>query len=296
MIITVTAALVVAEKRGTSYQSQAVVVVSSSHTSATTQDGLATTYTELIGQDDAVIAAAAQATRTSLTVARGDIAASQVAGTSIIDIDFNGNDARQAQIGAAAVVNAVTGAHPVSSSIPAGALDVVSASRPASKQGRSVPGGPIPIGIVLGFLVGIAVLTAWDRQDSRIVSAATLEHEVGLPVTVLRSKGTLVAMQARWTQLAGVPEPTIALVGATCGAQPAEVAEQLLAQAPEGIEYALAAVVGDGGDGDIVAMRADLVVLVVRQGGRIRDVRRTIADLTRLGASPRWAVLANLPA
>jgi capsular polysaccharide biosynthesis protein len=303
VILVVAATVIVNGSRSSYYRTAAVLVVpadggsgSSSYAPAAT---LATTYAELIGQDQNVIDAAARIVGLPPSTVKDLITATQSPGTSIIDVTFADDDPKASAAGDAAVVDAVTGPHPLAVSIPAGALKVVSSPGVPTKSGGKLPGGPVPIGIVLGLILGIAALIAWDRQDARVENERTLEDEIGLPVTTLgASNGSIQAVQQRWFQMCDGPSgATVALVRAAGESDLAArtAHESLLTGGPPpgGMLYRPAGAPGLSEDGDMTAITADLVVLVTGRGDRMRDVRRTIGSLRKVGVEPRWAILTD---
>jgi len=299
VILVATAAAIVNGSHVNLYRTEAVLVVSSNEVAATSPENLATTYADLIGEDDGVIEAGARATRLPPTTVRSRIAADQVTGTSIIDVSFLDSQAERSAAGDAAVVNAVVGPHPASASIPVGALKLVSAPGTPFMQGSNVPEGPVPIGIVLGLFLGVAVLIAWDRHDARADDALILEDVIGVPVTALLAdsrNGSLRAVQQRWRSLCEPSGPiTIALVSATNdsgGAVRTAHARLTAGGTADGIVYREVAAPG-GDDGALMAMNADLVVLVACRRVPVREIRDTVDALRKLGVEPRWALFAD---
>jgi hypothetical protein len=174
-----------------------------------------------------------------------------------------------------------------------------------------VPGGPIPIGLVLGLCLGLAVLIAWDRHDPRADDARALEEELDVPVTNLDrrlSDAQILAVLERWRVLAKRTErPTVAIVAATLSAAgaAARVSGRLRAAVSSSPSGSLNEAGGDtmptfvdagppGGveAGELAAVEADLVVLVAVPGASLVEVRQTARALEQLGAGPQWAIFA----
>jgi hypothetical protein len=307
VVLVVVVAVAVAGTRSASYRTGAVLAVPATggpnNTTNTPPGTLATTYAELLGQDDRIAAAVGRATGLPASVARSRISAAQVPNTSIIDVTFSDFDASRSLAGARAVVASVTGSTSVTPSIPRGALQLVSAPGRPSAQGRKVPGGPIPVGIVLGLALGLAALLAWDRHDARVDDVQILEATLGVPATEIDDAavpaGWLEAVQRRWGGLSRrqVAEARIVLISSAQGSTAAveSARERLVASRPQGeLDLIWTDSFGRAQDGELAAMDADLVVLVVGRGERTREVRATTERLHQLGVQPAWAILLGV--
>jgi len=315
VVIVVIAAAIVAGSNAASYRVEAVLAVPASggpaNTTATPPGTLATTYAGLIPQDDGVVASVARATGLPPSLARQRISADQEPNTSIVDVTFTDSDRQRAAVGGAALVAALVGPNRAARTIPAGALQLARSPEAATVQSRHVPGGPIPIGIVLGLCLGLSVLIAWDRHDPRADDARALEEELDVPVTILDrrlSDAPILAVLERWRVLANRTEPpTVALVAATSSAigAAARVSGRLRAAASSGSSgssseadddampaFVEASPPGGVEGGELAAVEADLVVLVAVPGDRLVEVRRAAHALEQLGARPQWAIFA----
>jgi hypothetical protein len=275
-----------------------VVVVSGSGNSGTSGEDLASTDAELIGQDYRIVDAVARATSLSPAVVAGNVAATRQGNTLLIDVSFSAEDARLSAAGDAAIVSALTGPHRSVSDIPGGQLLLVSGPGTPSESKAKVPGGPVPVGIVLGLILGIAILIAWDRHDARVDDPELFEDQFHVPTTALdgNAVGALSAITQRWRDLCERSTPIdVALVSATGAARQATDATLSLLRTEGGdgaLTYRAAAVPGTDGS-DVTAMSADLVVLVVESGARVREIRSTIDTLRKLGVAPGWAIIAG---
>lgn len=157
----------------------------------------------------------------------------------------------------------------------------------------------MPIGIVLGLCLGLALFVAWDRYDPRADDARAVEAQFGIPVTALGPRsydGALRAVLERWRSLASSDRSaTVALVAAT--AQSAEaagtVSKRLASVKIEAETLIEAGPPGGPAGGELIAVEASLVVLVVAAGERLVEARRTFQTLDELGAAPRWAIFAS---
>jgi hypothetical protein len=299
VVIVTIAAVIVAGSRTSFYRTQGSVVAYGTGTAVSTPVGLATTYAALIVQDDGVIAAVSRAVHEPPAVVRSRLSATQPPQTALIDVTYVDEDAKTSFRGAVAAIHAVTGINPAARTIPPGALRVVSAPGAPSEQRSKLPAGPVPIGIVIGLLLGIALLIAWERSDPYADDAKTLERELGLPVTDvgIGSKGvSLTVLQQRWLRLADNSSAKIALVSTTntSGSAAASIYARVEeAGSPTGVTYLVSRVPGTAENDDLETMAADVVVLVVVRGDRIAPIRRSVSALRSLGAQPDWALLAE---
>ncbi len=300
VVIVTVAAVIVAGSRSSYYRTQGSLVVYGAGTAAASPADLAVTYAELIARDDGVIEAISRATGVPADLVANRLTAVQQPETAIITVTYADADAKRSLLGVYTALHAVTGRHPAAAGIPSSALRIVSAPGTPSKQQSKLPGGPVPIGIVLGLFLGIGLFLAWERSDARADDSRSLERELGMPVTDLPfglTGGELSAVQRRWSTLAGGRSgSTVALVDATRGsAAMSRDISQSLAQSStsDGSTYVRAHAPGVVDGDDVATMDADLTVLVVARGERVAEIRSNIAALRKLGIEPRWALLAG---
>jgi hypothetical protein len=304
VIVVVAAAVAVASSRASGYRAEAVLAVPTNggpaDRTATPPGTLATTYAALIPQDDGVAVAVARATGLSLEAVHQHISAVQVGATSVVDVTFADSIEHRAIAGATALVASIVGPNRTALSVPRGGLALARAPEAATVESRHVPGGPIPIGIVLGLCLGIAALIAWDRHDPRADDARTLEAELAVPVTRLdgrhANEAALRAVVERWRSLGEGQRPiVVALVAATprVSAVTAKVAKRLESISAGECVFVCAGWPGGPYGGELVAIEADFVVLVALPGDRLIEIRRAMRSLEQLGAQPRWGVLAD---
>jgi hypothetical protein len=305
VVLAVIAAVAVAAVRDSDYyRARAVFEVPASggagDTTKTAPGVVATTYLDVILSDQAIVRRIAGATGLAPPVARSRLTATQDVNTSVIRVTFVGPTAAAAASGRDAVVSAVVGSDAASTSIPAGGLELLDGTGVPQRVARDVPGGPVPIGAILGLIVGIAALIAWDRWDPRVDSAAVLHDDLGIPATRLDAQTPALALEAialRWRDLtASVTDPSIVLVPGSPAAQHATkraAARLRELGALRGTEVVVADPPGSASGGELAAVRASFVVLVEQAGGSLRCDRRTVADLGQLGVAPGWAILVT---
>jgi hypothetical protein len=303
MLIVTAVAVVVSGLRTHTYRAQAVFVVppdgGPSNRSNTPPTTLAATYTAILPQDDRVVAAVVRATQLTSAQVRARLSASQVGATSAFDLTFTDSSSSTALTGDRAAVAAIVS--PVGQlTLPRGSVQLVRAPGTPVKQGTTVPGGPVPVGLVLGFILGIAALVAWNRHDPRAEDPDGVERELGLPVTslsVTSRPDEVRAVVERWRMVAGgSPQLNIALVaGSPAEVESSGVAATLLSRIASAGETSFldAGAPGTTNGRELATIQADLTVLVLRVNDSITDARKTMGALARLGAPARWALLVE---
>jgi hypothetical protein len=299
VLVTVTA-IIVAGTRSSPYRTQASLVVYGQGTAVSPPWDLAVIYAGLIQRDEGVASAIARVIHVPAATAASHLSAAATAKTAIITITYANPSPQTSWLGVWAAVHAVTGAHPKAAGIPPHLLRVVSEPGSPSKQSSKLPRGPVPIGIVLGLFLGIAVFLAWERVDPRADDGTSLEAELGLPVSEYPHPavgGAVAALPHRWAALAGKPSGAkVVLVDATRGSHTANRdLSRTLSESGPGLAstYSRSHVPGTSEEDDVEAMAAELAVLVVARGERVREIRQSILILRRLGVEPRWALLVG---
>jgi hypothetical protein len=299
VLVTVTA-IIVGGNRSSPYRTQASLVVYGQGTAVSPPWDLAVIYAALIQKDDGVARAIARVIHVPPATAANHLSAAATSKTAIITITFANPSPQKSWLGVWAAVRAVTGAHPKAAGIPPHLLRVVSGPGSPSKQSSKLPGGPVPIGIVLGLFLGIGVFLAWERADPRADDGTSLELELGLPVSELRlasDLGAISALPHRWAMLAGNPSGAkVVLVDATRGSHTAnrDLSRKFSESGPGlASTYIRSHTPGTSEEDDVEAMTAEFAVLVVARGERVHEIRHSILTLRRLGVEPRWALLVG---
>jgi hypothetical protein len=301
VVLVTVAAVIVAGTRTSYYRTSASVVVSGQGTAAASPAVLAATYASLIQQDQHVANAIAQAIHVPAGIAAARLSATAAPHSAIITLTYSDPSSNRSWNGVWVAQHSVIGAHPKAAGIPPHLLRVVSGPGSSSKQSSKLPGGPVPIGIVLGLFLGVAWFLAWERSDARADDGASLEQELGLPVSEVSRRpdqASITALPHRWAALAGKPSggAKIVLVDATLGSNGAgRDLTATFTQLDSGLAgtYVRAHVPGTVGQDDVESMTAEFAVLVVARGEPLREIRRSIAAMRKLGVEPRWALLVR---
>jgi capsular polysaccharide biosynthesis protein len=282
-------------------------------------DKLATTYAGIIPTDDALVAAVGRATGLSSTTVGSDLSVVNTQSTSLLQLSFKSSDPNQAATGARTAARLLVGPKPVATGIVPSSVQIVSLPKnpgPASKSSSKA----IAIGAVLGLLLGIVLLVAWERSDPRIRDPRELSSQIGCPATPVErlSANAAYALLERWASLTDhVPARVAVLPANQEVAANAEHAVSILRDAggslvryvdarsgvlPEEVEHdavdtetgvVLVHAPPPGGDsaGEAVALGCDLTVVAVPVGARAADVRQLGEELTNFGIVPVWALL-----
>jgi hypothetical protein len=179
-------------------------------------------------------------------------------------------------------------------------------------------GRTVAIGAVLGLILGLVLLVAWERSDPHVSDARSLSSQFGCPATPADrlSPDAAHALLERWASLTDRVPARVAMLPADAGSvAPADEVARLLAQSGEGVRYldarsgAFLQALGNGhlGDdsdsvvlvhaappaqgGEAVALSCDLTVVVVRSGARSAEIRHMAEELANFGVVPAWALL-----
>jgi len=282
---------------------------------------LATTYAGVIPVDDTLLQDIGNAVHQSSSQVASNLSVVNQQNTSILQVSFKASTPQTATTGARAAATLLAGPNPVAAGIVPSSLGIVSLP-PPSNQVAATParkGSTVAIGAVLGLVLGVILLVAWERSDPHVVEARSLSNQFGCPATPVDrlSPEAAHALTERWASLTDHVPARVALLPADPGSvqQTDEVAE-LLRHSGEGIGY-LDARSGTvphalsnghlvdgkesvvvvhagppGSGGEAIALSCDLTVAVVRAGARNTEVRRLAEDLANFGLVPAWALLA----
>jgi hypothetical protein len=174
-------------------------------------------FAGLIPEDHETLAAVAR----RLAVPAGDVMAAVSASNSqnsaTIDLSYKAKSPSLAQRGATALANAVSGAHPASANIPPGSLSVV--SLPPLPDAANPLKLALPAGIVLGAILGIVLMAAFERAFPRISDEEALSDAAGCPAVRLSlgQRERLVALRARWALMLPGGRGSLAVVSVVPG-------------------------------------------------------------------------------
>jgi hypothetical protein len=191
-------------------------------------------------------------------------------------------------------------------------------------------GPAIAAAAVLGLLLGVVLLIAWERADPRLDGAEALDSIVGCPRSELDqlSERSMATLLRRWQALASGAPARVALIPAKGSpARLAEpVAERLAAagrrwgldvvvqivevehplvqssngyghedpgELPPDVLLLVGAAPESAGAGEAVALSSDIAVLVSSPTSKARELAGAARVLARYGVVPSWAILAS---
>ena len=284
---------------------------------------LAKTYTKLIPIDDDVAAASAAAIGVTTKDWGRAISVTNDNGTALIHVVYQADSAELAVKGAASTAAILTRLNPPGQVTNASLRRVQIPDTATALSGTSTGAGLV--GAVLGFLLGIIIVSAVERTDRRVDDAETLgkviqtsSTEWGPPV-----KEEAAALVHRWGAIAGTPTPVVALVSAgdipqydvasvthmlaersSAGGWPAlavEARQRVNGDRPrpsvDGDTARLLAAGRPGHDegAELAAQTSDLVILLASRGGRAREVEEARDRLAQYGIEVAWALLLPRP-
>lgn len=288
---------------------------------------LATTYAAIIPADDKLLLAASRAIHLPVSQVASDLSVVNEQSTSLLQVGFKASNSHDANAGARAVAQLVSGPHPIARGIIPSSIQEVSlpavipSDTPVASGGSSKK--PIVIGGVIGLLLGIVLLVGWERSDPRISDARGLSSVLGCPATPADrlSPDAAYALLERWRSLTDQVPARVAILpaddgsvrhadavidaliaggrgdvsfaDARSGELPERLAHDTATDAPVPISLISAGPPGQGGGGEAVALGCDLAVVVVRDGARAANIRRLGDELGNFGVVPAWALLSS---
>jgi capsular polysaccharide biosynthesis protein len=281
-------------------------------------DKLATTYAGVIPVDQTLLSDVGKAIGQSPSDVGQNLSVINEQGTSILEISYKASDPRTATLGARTAANLLSGPNPVASGIVPSSLQIVSLPNNVGPAATTHKSRTVAIGAVLGLILGLVLLVAWERSDPHVTDARSLSGQFGCPATPADrlSPDAAHALLERWASLTDRVPARVAILPADAGsvARADEVA-RLLARSGDGVRYidarsgavpealsnghlaggrdsiALVHAGPPGQGGEAVALSCDLTVVVVRSGARNAEMRHMAEELANFGVVPAWALL-----
>lgn len=167
-----------------SYVAQATLVVQSGATglgpgSANEAASLATTYAAVIPTDEAVLSAAATALGVAPATVSRSLSIVVETGTSVLLLTYSASVPTKAIQGATAVAEIVGGTASTSAAIPSGSITIVRLPG-AANQPHSLRSYGMPVGAVLGLLLGAMLVFAAERSDPHVHRQPLLHEPAGM--------------------------------------------------------------------------------------------------------------------
>jgi hypothetical protein len=223
--------------------------------------------------------------------------------TTILRLQYRTRGRANAEEGARALADSVTGPRPASPTIMPNEFTLVRVDKATAPS--SNPAVTLPIGAVLGLCLGIVLLLALERANPRVDDPDLLEEELRCPVYEVAdvTPSLAGALLERWRALGGGDQPTVALVPSTVALEKATagLANRLVAQANEedagfqpisgSLRVLIARAPADDPAGASVAAGSDVAVLVVLQGQELSKVRAARHALDNFEVPVQWALL-----
>ena len=208
VIVVVAAASVASRHQRPTYSATSIVLVNprpgpTTPGAAQEAQGLAATYASLIPNDAAVVSAVAS--KTGLTPAEVTKATTVTvtSGTSILNVKFTASTAAVALRGADAMADSISGAHPVTATIPSGAVLLTQHPAAATRHLTSKT-TILGLSVLLGLLLGTVLLIIWERADARFDKPEQITDGLGIPARspATLSDASVLAIMRQWRGLA----------------------------------------------------------------------------------------------
>jgi capsular polysaccharide biosynthesis protein len=257
--------------------------------SANDANALALTYASIIPLDQLEMRQVAESTLLPLDTVTKSVSAVAVSGTSAIVLSFKAASGTQAvnDVNLFAQVVTTGGAH---SAVPGRSLVVVKSATSASRSGELRNFG-IPLGVIVGLLIGAIAVLAIERADPRIDDVEDLAAITGTAVTLF--PGTIQQIEmARSIALAGRGSSDVTLVPLSKSEE--AKTEYLWSYLTRGVRQSATTlkILGAGRLRNAqLAEETGPTVLVVKPNTRSRAVHASVLRLQMLGRDPVWAVL-----
>ena len=259
--------------------------------SANDADALALTYASIIPLDQLEMRKVADSTGLPLHTVTKSVSAVAVSGTSAIVLSFKAASEAQAIKDVNLFAEVVTlGA--ANSAIPRKSLAEIKLATSASRSGELRKFG-IPLGIILGLLIGAIAVLAIERADPRVDDVEDLAAITGTAVTLF--PGTIQQMEmARGIVLAGRGSSDVTLVPLSKSEE--AQTEYLWNYLTWGVRQSATTLrfIGAGKRKNAqLAEETGPTVLVVKPNAHSRVVHASVLRLQMLGRGPVWAVLVT---
>lgn len=274
-----------------SYTAESILVVRAGGPLAAQPDAstkLAATYATLIPLDTGV----QEAVERSLPDQRNSsFTASNDANTALLRANYKAPNAGLAIAGARAVARAISGGKPASASIAPNTIAIVRLPSRATGS-ASTPAEIVLVGAVLGLLLGLILVAFWRSRDIRIDDVRELRQQLRCPCFDVgaRSSTGLSTLAETLASTSGI----ISILPSTPRDQHAEsrLLEQLVKIAP-GERFLSAGPPGSEQAGELTAVAADSLLLVVSTGARAAELDEAVDILERYGVTPSYAALVG---
>jgi capsular polysaccharide biosynthesis protein len=254
-------------------------------------DAIAAALTDaaIIPSDQSTLQRVAQRTGIPLTSLEKNLTASSVSGTSLLLVGYKASTPESAVAGVNAAARILHQGTP-DSAIPAGSLDIVELATKASPVG-SIHSYGLPLGVLLGVLVGAIALLALERADPRIDSVEDLAQVTGTAASEYPGPIPVLELERNIARASGGADVTLAPLTDADEEQAFALQQHLTrnAQAHSLLFDVGTSVTSRSG---LLAQSAGPTVLIVTPNTRSRLVQTSVRRLQMMGREPVWAVLA----
>ncbi len=203
-------------------------------------DKLATTYAGVIPVDQTLLSDVGNAVHQTPSQVASNLSVVNEQNTSILQISYKSSDPRTATTGARTAASLLSGANPVAAGIVPSSLQIVSLPNNVGPAATTHKSRTIAIGALLGLILGVVLLVAWERSDPHVTDARSLSGQFGCPATPADrlSPDAAHALLDRWASLTDrVPARVAILPADAASVAHADEAAHLLAGSGDGVRY-----------------------------------------------------------
>ncbi len=279
---------------GTTYSATSVFEVKSGAStsvaaSANGAEVLAVTYAALIPDDQSLLQRVGNLTGVPASSVAGQINVQAVAGTSLLDVHFSAPSPAAALAGANDVARVLTAAASPGPAIARGSISLVSTPHTASRSGSLRKYG-LPMGTLLGLVVGGAGALLAERADRRVDDLDALSAAAGCSATMIPG-GISTTELARAVSRAGEEPVTVVPLRRAQERVAQDLARDLGAAWPLQGRGGMAVGTTFEVAPEALSDGAGQIILVVGAGERARVVAEAAERLRLLDREPVWAVL-----
>lgn len=258
---------------------------------------LASTYAASIPTDDAILGTLAQAVGRTPADVRQRLTVTNEVNTALLTVAYRGTTSTEAANGIRTVLTSLTTAANQTLTVGPGTLKVSQSPGAPQQTSSGVP--PVPLGVVLGLLIGVIVAVARDRSDPRVDLASALSPVVGTPVTLLsaREPDRVVALAHLLADALDERSPIdVVPVRDDDRAVAQQLASALTAASPASrrLVYATSPVTATAiAAGDPRVPTGGTSILVVTRGAPVRAVAQAVSGAVPISGAPKWTVVVD---
>jgi capsular polysaccharide biosynthesis protein len=251
---------------------------------------LALTDASIIPSDQSTLQRVARETGVPLHQVAKSLSASAVSGTSVILVNYKAATRTEAISGVNAVARILNDGTP-DSAIPDKSLVVVQLASSAVTVGTIHSYG-VPLGVVLGFIVGAIAILAIERADPRVDDVEDLAEVTGTAASIFPGSIPVIELERNIAFASGGAANVTLAPLTRVEEYTAEILWKGLTMNADRSSMAFNVVTSISARNALLAQASGPTVLVVQPNTRSRVIQASVHRLQMLGRGPVWAVLA----